>query len=274
MRSRRSCGSAMPRNMLLLLLTLRCVGANRPATLSFSAADRPALPQPAGQRVHLVARAEPRQQPRRSASWLSALKDAPPWAQHDYANLALLPLLSGLAIASLRTERAQLPLAALLLAYMVLDALWLIVQPSVVKTTTVLLWHHAVAVGLIVHAATHAPHRRYVAWMSIVEVNTFFLVLRRHLQRRWVEASFVLTWLLIRVAWFPYLPLHFLFFLPEPWPAGLHGTVARVGVSGGALGLAVLQLVWTKRQLGGMLRRWWAARQADGEASQAMPAWL
>ena len=69
------------------------------------------------------------------AGWLSALTEAPAWAQHDYANLVLLPLLSGLTLAALRTKRAHLPLATLLLAYMALDALWMVAQPSVVKAT-------------------------------------------------------------------------------------------------------------------------------------------
>ena len=43
----------------------------------------------------------------------------------------------------------------------------------------------------VLNQVVHPPHRRYVAWMSVVELNTFFLVLRRHLRRRWVEACFV-----------------------------------------------------------------------------------
>lgn len=48
-----------------------------------------------------------------------------------------------------------------------------------------------------------------------------------------------LSWVLIRVCWFPYLPLHFLCFVPEPWPAGTHGVLAHLGVTAGVLGLAV-----------------------------------
>ena len=92
--------------------------------VSGSTGDRPAL--------RLVAsRAQPAQG--QGAGWLSALAEAPAWAQHDYANLAVLPLLCGLTLAALRTERAHLPLATLLLAYMALDALWMVAQPSVVK---------------------------------------------------------------------------------------------------------------------------------------------
>ena len=167
----------------------------------------------------------------------------------------------------------HLPLATLLLAYMALDALWMVLQPSVVKAPAVLLWHHAVAAGLILHALVHPPHRRYVPWMSVVELNTFFLVLRRHLRRRWVEACFVLSWVVIRVCWFPYLPLHFMCLVPEPWPAGAHGVLAHLGVTAGVLGLAVLQLVWTKRQLGSAMRRWRAARE-DRAHANAQPAWL
>ena len=81
--------------------------------------------------------AQPAQSP--GAGWLSAVAKAPAWAQHDYANLAVLPLLSGLTLAALRTERAHLPLATLLLAYIALDALWMVVQPSVVKVCRSLL---------------------------------------------------------------------------------------------------------------------------------------
>ena len=230
---------------------------------SGSAGDRPALRH--------ASRAQLAQG--QGAGWLSALTEAPGWAQHDYANLVALPVLSGLTFAALRTERAHLPLATLLLAYMALDALWMVVQPSVVKAPAVLLWHHAVAASLILHALVHPPHRRYVPWMSVVELNTFFLVLRRHLRRRWVEACFVLSWVVIRVCWFPYLPLHFMCLVPEPWPAGTHGVLAHLGVTAGVLGLAVLQLVWTKQQLGSAMRRWRAAREdrADGGAQ---PAWL
>ena len=233
--------------------------------VSGSTGDRPAL--------RLVA---PRAQlaQGQGASWLSTLTEAPAWAQHDYANLVLLPLLSGLTLAALRTERAHLPLATLLLAYMALDALWMVAQPSVVKALQLLkapsrqwlatpslleplsdlersAWavripmtgcgahvspsqrrrlcraQHLGACGAAVaprglgrphpaHGAlalppaptptptltlsstptpvpnqvVHPPHRRYVAWMSVVELNTFFLVLRRHLRRRWVEVCF------------------------------------------------------------------------------------
>jgi len=80
---------------------------------------------------------------------------------------------------------------------------------------------------------------------------------------------------LIRVCWFPYLPLHFLCRVREPWPAGTHGVLAHFGVTAGVLGLAVLQLVWTKRQLRSAMRRWRAGREEgrdDGVAGQ--PAWL
>ena len=98
--------------------------------VSGSAGDRPALRH--ASRAQLVAQGQ-------GAGWLSALTEAPGWAQHDYANLVVLPLLSGLTFAALRTERAHLPLATLLLAYMALDALWMVVQPSVVKVPQPLL---------------------------------------------------------------------------------------------------------------------------------------
>ena len=163
----------------------------------------------------------------------------------------------------------------------------------------------------------------------------------------------VLSWVLIRVCWFPYLPLHFLCLTREPWPAGRHGVVAHIGVTAGVLALAVprrvdtagrpgrtslaappcrlgtalappwhrlctalappplatpqpttachspparatarqlaislhggisslsaaqvLQLTWTKRQLGSAARRWRASRGGGRADEGGQPAWL
>ena len=65
--------------------------------VSGSAGDRPALRH--------ASRAQLAQG--QGAGWLSALAEAPGWAQHDYANLVALPVLSGLTFAALRTERAH-----------------------------------------------------------------------------------------------------------------------------------------------------------------------
>ena len=51
--------------------------------------------------------------------------------------------------------------------------------------------------------------------------------------------------MLIRVCWFPYLPLHFLCRVREPWPAGTHGVLAHLGVTAGVMGLAVPRRVET-----------------------------
>ena len=77
-------------------------------------------------------------------------------------------------------------------------------QPEVVNAKAALLWHHAVSIVLCLHPLLHPPHLRYVAWMAIVEGNTFFLILRRHVSyHAWIEACFALTWIGIRVCWFP-----------------------------------------------------------------------
>ena len=55
----------------------------------------------------------------------------------------------------------------------------------------------------------------------------------------------MLSWVLIRVCWFPYLPLHFLCRVREPWPAGTHGVLAHLGVTAGVMGLAVPRRVET-----------------------------
>ena len=122
---RRGRSSPPPRSSMASTCLLSLV-----IVVSGSAGDRPALRH--ASRAQLVAQGQ-------GAGWLSALTEAPGWAQHDYANLVVLPLLSGLTFAALRTERAHLPLATLLLAYMALDALWMVVHPSVVKVPQPLL---------------------------------------------------------------------------------------------------------------------------------------
>ena len=65
--------------------------------VSGSAGDRPALRH--ASRAQLVAQGQ-------GAGWLSALTEAPGWAQHDYANLVVLPLLSGLTFGAADGARA------------------------------------------------------------------------------------------------------------------------------------------------------------------------
>jgi len=86
--------------------------------------------------------------------------------------------------------------------------------------------------------------------MSVVEVNTFFAVLKRGMAHPFVRIAFKVSWLLIRVLWFSYLPFHVVFFM-QPWPFGVRGVFSRVFMISFTTGFAVLQLYWTQQGLKG-----------------------
>jgi len=87
---------------------------------------------------------------------------------------------------------------------------------------------------------TCAPHIRFVSWMTIVEVNTFFLILKRHVIHPLIELAFQVSWVAIRIVWFPIVAVFFSFFID--WPTSL---IRRLSVSGCVSGLALLQLQWS-----------------------------
>jgi hypothetical protein len=110
------------------------------------------------------------------------------------------------------------------------------------------------------HALAHPPHLQYVPWLSVVEVNTFLLIARRHANRAaaWVRAAldvgFYLSWFAIRVLWFPAVTVHVWCRAP-PWPLGLHGLVSRLVVTTLVTLLTVLQCVWTDKMMRPLLRQ-------------------
>jgi len=187
------------------------------------------------------------------------------WEMHDFFNLAALPPAVALTLASLATKRADVrqALAFYMVGYIVVDALWIAGQPSVVKAPATLQAHHAVTLLLLLHPLTHAPHLKYVAMMTIVELNTFLLILRRHIARgnQVVETTFAFTWLAIRAVWFPILAVH-LACCATDW-----GSTARyVIVSTSVLALAALQLHWTAQVVGrsALWQRWRQRERAVG----------
>ena len=144
---------------------------------------------------------------------------APAAAIHDHCNLIALPVVVALVAAAFASSRWRRPLAVYLLIYMIVDASWILLQPSVVRAPTVLLSHHAATVLLLCHSLTHPPHLRYVAALSIVEVNTLLLIARRNVRRSaWLEAAFYASWIAVRAVWFPCLAVHLWRLPSESWP--------------------------------------------------------
>lgn len=156
-----------------------------------------------------------------------------------------------------RHERWYRTLAQCMLVYSAVDSIAIAAVPSLIirGSRAALLVHHAATLVLLWHPLTHRAHLKYVAWMSVVELNTWFLVARRHFKRSWIKAMFNATWLGTRVLWFPYAAWHVSFSKKLSWPSGADGARRRALVSGCMLTLTVLQLRWSRRVLGWHRRR-------------------
>ena len=83
--------------------------------------------------------------------------------------------------------------------------------------------------------------------MSVVEANTLLLIARRHF-KRWrapLDGAFYISWIAIRVLWFPYVALHLWRLSADLWPS----TLRRFAICLTVTCLALLQLSWTRGAL-------------------------
>jgi hypothetical protein len=163
---------------------------------------------------------------------------------HDYWNLGTIPVLIALSIAGIRAPAWNALLGQFMFTYITLDALWIAIQPHIVGSPKTLLGHHLATMLIVAHALTNPLHTRFISWMTVVEINTFFLILKRHVQHPILELAFKASWAAIRVIWFPVVAVYFTFTLGG-WGAGWLNLARRVSVSGCVCGLALLQLQWT-----------------------------
>ena len=148
--------------------------------------------------------------------------------------------------AALFSAGLNVPLARFFGAYIAIDAAWIALQPDIVGAPRVLIWHHLVTLLLVWHTLTCVPHQHFVSWMTVVEFNTFFLILRRHVRHPLIDLAFNLSWIAIRVIWFPIAAvIHFLC----RRPAGRLRQRAHALVGICTSSLALLQLRWTRDAL-------------------------
>lgn len=185
---------------------------------------------------------------------------------HDYVNMAEIPLLFLLSVASMLTERVWLHATLVLYAdlYFLSDTLWLLLAPYVVKQPLAILLHHVVAMILLMEptmallrlanlvgecrrvttrcfeigdlASLALAFTATTADILIVELNTLFLLLRRNVKGGWVfEVLFYASWLGIRIVWYPYI----LFYKVLPHPSAAILTKASFVV------VVALQFWWT-----------------------------
>lgn len=94
-------------------------------------------------------------------------------------------------------------------AYFAADLLWVVVDPGCVKSPGVIVTHHIGTMLYILLPVFYLELRAYMAVCLLVEVNTFFLILRRVWHVPPVSVCFYVSWVLIRLVAYPYLIYEF-----------------------------------------------------------------
>eukprot|EP00930_Biecheleria_cincta_P061160 TRINITY_DN46720_c0_g1_i1.p1 TRINITY_DN46720_c0_g1~~TRINITY_DN46720_c0_g1_i1.p1 ORF type:complete len:226 (-),score=32.86 TRINITY_DN46720_c0_g1_i1:36-683(-) len=128
---------------------------------------------------------------------------------HDQINVVVLSIIFLMSMVGLilgEDSPMHVAVIAVTILYLVVDVLWVVLQPRICKTPMAIIGHHVVLLIFIMDTLEHASHRVNASRALLVEVNTVLLTLRRLLGRpAWCELGFYATWVLIRLVWFPML---------------------------------------------------------------------
>ena len=98
--------------------------------------------------------------------------------------------------------------------YIILDTIWILIFPdSIPSMASFIVLHHVLTFCILLHPLRYPEHSIETCRDGIVELNTFFLILRRQLRRGsfaniLCNSCYNLT-LGIRYVWQPYLIYHF-----------------------------------------------------------------
>ena len=131
---------------------------------------------------------------------------------HDYWNIILLPivLIFNVWYCLYPNEETYSKQFVVFLAYIVADALFILIKPDCVGLPRPILVHHvAVIIGWI--AVTQLEHGKwFVSACVIVEINTWFKFLKRYcpdnfMLRTIVDILFLTSWVGIRLMLYPYM---------------------------------------------------------------------
>jgi TLC domain len=149
--------------------------------------------------------------PRQTAAWIAGRA-----AQiHDDLNLALLLGMSIVAAYAMAVHNRELQyqLTVFAVGYMCLDALWICFNMDSVKSPKTVLGHHIATLAVLADPLLQRQHGFYTCCALLVEVNTFLLIVRRRVS--WgsslaVELPFVLSWVTLRLIWYPFLAVYWL----------------------------------------------------------------
>lgn len=132
------------------------------------------------------------------------------WAArvHDDVNLGVLAVMSLVAAWSMYqgdtwTQYALTQFAA---GYMVLDGCWIFCNRAGVKSPRTVMGHHMATLSVLIDPLLQRQHAFYTACALLVEFNTFLLILRRRVTwGRYLEIPFALSWVALRLIWYPFL---------------------------------------------------------------------
>lgn len=99
---------------------------------------------------------------------------------HDVVNLALIPIVALGTILGIAGKVDPVIVSQGFLLYVLIDFIWLIVQPEAVPSLpNVILAHHVVTVALLYFPLRYNELGIYTCIDGLCEINTFFLIARR-----------------------------------------------------------------------------------------------
>uniref|UniRef100_A0A7S0SFH6 TLC domain-containing protein n=1 Tax=Mantoniella antarctica TaxID=81844 RepID=A0A7S0SFH6_9CHLO len=133
---------------------------------------------------------------------------------HDALNVPLVGALSLLCIAGMLGAVDAGLITQIFTGYILLDTVWILASPSAVpRLAWAIVLHHAITLAILYHPLQHQEYHIETCRNGVVELNTFFLIVRRQLRRgsllnRACDLAYHLT-LSIRFLWQPYLIWHF-----------------------------------------------------------------
>lgn len=122
--------------------------------------------------------------------------------------MCALPLIGILSVAGLLGYYDAAKVTNMMLSYIVADMLWIWLEPGCLPSMPgMILFHHAVTVGLLLFPLRLEGLHRYTCWDAIVEINTFFLIARRQFQsqRALMHWAYWITFFPLRMVLYPYL---------------------------------------------------------------------
>lgn len=133
---------------------------------------------------------------------------------HDFINVPIVGILASLCVAGLLNLVNSSVVTKIFAIYIVLDTTWIITFPeSIPRMANFIVLHHILTFCILLHPLRYPEHSMETCRDGIVELNTFFLILRRQLKRGsffnlLCDSCYNLT-LGIRFLWQPYLIYHF-----------------------------------------------------------------